>query len=257
MPDAAPPGEGGSKKSPADGATRHSRGEGNTRIPSGEGGSKRPPREGGVRKPRRRPAHVPCRDGEGRCQKLLRVYTRAARRWLGAALAVTKTPWVRRAGVISASALAVVLLVGGGLYWRLSSGPISLDIITPWLAKAIAENVGNQFQIEVGGTVLERDEHGRAAIRIRDIRVRDRDGALIAQRAEGRGRAVEREPIQRHAACRTPQSRRRRARDPGRSRWPGVGVDRRSPRPARDHGVARGGRAIGAGYPGASRFAQW
>ena len=179
MADAAPPGEGGSKNSPADSATRHSRGEGNTRIPSGEGGSKRPPREGGVRKPRRRPAHVPCRDGEGRCQKLLRVYTRAARRWLGAALAVTKTPWVRRAGVISASALAVVLLVGGGLYWRLSSGPISLDIITPWLAKAIAENVGNQFQIEVGGTVLERDEHGRAAIRIRDIRVRDRDGALI------------------------------------------------------------------------------
>ena len=179
MADATPPGEGGSKKSPADSATRHSRGEGNTRIPSGEGGSKRPPREGGVRKPRRRPAHVPCRDGEGRCQKLLRVYTRAARRWLGAALAVTKTPWVRRAGFISASALAVVLLVGGGLYWRLSSGPISLDIITPWLAKAIAENVGNQFQIEVGGTVLERDEHGRAAIRIRDIRVRDRDGALI------------------------------------------------------------------------------
>ena len=66
------------------------------------------------------------------------------------------------------------------MYWRLSSGPISIDILTPWLTKAIAENVGNQFQIEVGGTVLERDEHGRAAIRIRDIRVRDRDGALIA-----------------------------------------------------------------------------
>ena len=148
-----------------------------------QGGTKRPP--AGARKPsgdgrpkKRRcaPAYVPCQKAEGRCQKLLRVYGRAARRWL----TVTQRPWVRRAGYVAGGTLAACLLVGGGLYWRLSSGPISLDIITPWLTKAIAENIGNQYQIEVGGTVLERDEHGRAAIRIRDIKVRDRDGALIA-----------------------------------------------------------------------------
>ncbi len=88
--------------------------------------------------------------------------------------------WVRRAGLGTAGALGVFLLVGATLWWRLSSGPISLDIITPWLTAAIAENVGNQFRIEVGGTVLERDEHGRAAMRIRDIKVRDRDGTVIA-----------------------------------------------------------------------------
>jgi AsmA-like C-terminal region/Protein of unknown function len=170
MADAAPP-EGGTKKLPDEGGTRKS---------PGEGGSKQAPREGRARKSRCGPAYVPCQDAEGRCQRLLRVYARAARRWFAATLAVTNVPWVRRAGFITAGTLAVVLLIGGGLYWRLSSGPISLDIITPWLTKAIAENIGNQFQIEVGGTVLERDEHGRAAIRIRDIRVRDRDGALIA-----------------------------------------------------------------------------
>jgi AsmA-like C-terminal region/Protein of unknown function len=158
MPGAAPPEEGGAKR------------------PSNEGGTRKPSGDPRPKKPRRRPAYVPCQQAEGRCQRLLRVYARAARRWLG----VTRLPWVRRAGFAMAGTFAVVLLVGGGLYWRLSSGPISIDIVTPWLTKAIAENVGNQFQIEVGGTVLERDEHGRAAIRIRDIKVRDRDGALVA-----------------------------------------------------------------------------
>jgi hypothetical protein len=144
--------------------------------PTEKGGARKPSGEGRPKKRRCGPAYVPCQKAEGRCRKLIRVYARAARRWL----AVTPPPWARRAGYVTAGTLAVLLLIGGGLYWRLSSGPISLDIITPWLTKAIAENIGNQFQIEVGGTVLERDEHGRAAIRIRDIRVRDRDGALIA-----------------------------------------------------------------------------
>ena len=88
--------------------------------------------------------------------------------------------WVRRVGLGMAGTLAVCLLIAATLWWRLSSGPISLDMITPWLTAAIAENLGNQFRIEVGGTVLERDEHGRAAMRIRDIKVRDRDGTVIA-----------------------------------------------------------------------------
>src|SRR5450631_2391803 len=97
--------------------------------------------------------------------------------WVSSALRVR---WARRIGITVAGGLAVFLLIGGALWWRLSSGPISLDMITPWLTAAIAENVGNQFRIEVGGTVLERDEHGRAAMRIRDIKVRDRDGTVIA-----------------------------------------------------------------------------
>ena len=51
---------------------------------------------------------------------------------------------------------------------------------TPWLTAAIAENFGNQFRVEIGATVLERDEHGRTAMRIHDVTVRDRDGTVIA-----------------------------------------------------------------------------
>ena len=82
----------------------------------------------------------------------------------------------------------MVLIGGGALWWRLSSGPISLDIATPWLTAAIEQNFGSRYRIEVGGTQLERDEQGRTALRLRDIVLRDTSGALGGGRAQGRGR---------------------------------------------------------------------
>jgi Protein of unknown function len=78
------------------------------------------------------------------------------------------------------TAAVVVALVAGGLWLLLASGPIPLDMVTPWLAGAVAENFGNRFKVDIGGTVLERDEHGRTAMRIRAITVRDHDGSVIA-----------------------------------------------------------------------------
>ena len=85
-----------------------------------------------------------------------------------------------RLGLCVAAIPLLAGLLGGGLWLSLARGPISLDIVTPWLTAAIAENLGNQFRVEIGGTVLERDEHGRTAMRLRAIAVRDRDGTLIA-----------------------------------------------------------------------------
>ena len=67
-----------------------------------------------------------------------------------------------------------------GLWWRLSSGPIQLDIATPWLASAIEENFGRNHHVAVGGTQIERTETGGTAVRIRDIVVRDADGTIVA-----------------------------------------------------------------------------
>src|SRR5580700_1301879 len=53
--------------------------------------------------------------------------------------------WMRRLGLGAAGTFVVFLLVGATLWWRLASGPISLDVVTPWLTAAIAENIGNQF----------------------------------------------------------------------------------------------------------------
>jgi hypothetical protein len=87
---------------------------------------------------------------------------------------------VRHLTVALGVLVTVVAVVMGALFYRLSSGPIALDFATDWLAAAIKENLGSRYNVEVGGTVLERDENGRAALRIRDIMVRDGDGVVVA-----------------------------------------------------------------------------
>src|ERR1700722_5193328 len=87
---------------------------------------------------------------------------------------------IRRVGIGSAAAAALVLLGVFALLWRLSSGPIQFDVATPWLSAAIKENFGSQHQVQVGGTQIERTANGGAAVRIRDIVVRDPDGTIVA-----------------------------------------------------------------------------
>ena len=80
----------------------------------------------------------------------------------------------------SAISIALATVAVLGLWWRLSSGPIELDIATPWLKAAIEENFGGAHSVVVGGTQLERDEKGRTSLRLRDIVVRDADGTVVA-----------------------------------------------------------------------------
>ena len=87
---------------------------------------------------------------------------------------------VRRLLWGSAITLGLVVVAAGGLWWRLSTGPIELDLATPWLKKAIEDNFGGSHTVSVGGTQLVRDEDGRISLRLRDIRVRDADGTVVA-----------------------------------------------------------------------------
>src|SRR5579883_2636656 len=93
---------------------------------------------------------------------------------------VVRSRRLRTAMIAFATLVAVVGIAFGGLWYRLSSGPIALDFATDWLAAAIKENLGSRYNVQVGGTVLERDENGGMALRIRDIVVRDSDGAVVA-----------------------------------------------------------------------------
>ncbi|MGB6466391.1 MAG: hypothetical protein WBF27_09400, partial [Xanthobacteraceae bacterium] len=86
---------------------------------------------------------------------------------------------IRRVAIGSAVVAGLFVLVVGGLWWRLSSGPIQLDVFTPWLVSAIEENFGSHERVEVGGTQIEQTQHG-AAVRVRDIVVRDPDGTVVA-----------------------------------------------------------------------------
>jgi hypothetical protein len=88
---------------------------------------------------------------------------------------------VMRKLMLGIAAAVVVLLIGGGaLWWRLASGPIMLDLVTPWLTSAIEQKFGDRYSVQVGGTQLERDQQGRTALRLRDIMVRNASGELVA-----------------------------------------------------------------------------
>jgi hypothetical protein len=98
----------------------------------------------------------------------------ALRRWIAG------ERWIKRLAVVVGVLLVIFAGCFGGLWWRLGAGPINLEMATPWLAKAIEENIGHGNTVEVGGTQIERAGRIRIAVRIRDIIVRDRDHAIVA-----------------------------------------------------------------------------
>ena len=89
-------------------------------------------------------------------------------------------PVVRGVSLAIAVGAVLALATGTALWWRLSSGPIMLDLATPWLTSAIEQNLGSRYRVEVGGTQLERDAQGHTALRLRDIVLRDPSGDTVA-----------------------------------------------------------------------------
>ncbi len=87
---------------------------------------------------------------------------------------------IRRFVIGLGVAVCFVVIGSFALWWRLANGPIQLDVVTPWLASAIEENFGNSCHVKIGGTQIERTENGGIAVRIRDVVVRDADGAIVA-----------------------------------------------------------------------------
>jgi hypothetical protein len=81
-------------------------------------------------------------------------------------------------GLVVVACLVVIAV--SALWLRLASGPLSIDMLTPKLASAIEERLGGRHHVEVGGTQIERTEQGRMAVRLRDVVVRDQDGAIVA-----------------------------------------------------------------------------
>ena len=90
---------------------------------------------------------------------------------------------------VSAVLIGLVVLAGL-LFWRLSTGPVKVDFLTPWIEQTL-NDAETGVRVEIGDTVLnwggsaQELEPGsfnfRAFdIRARDVRVHGRSGALIA-----------------------------------------------------------------------------
>ena len=93
---------------------------------------------------------------------------------------LARRPRVRQVFWGTTLGFAILAVAVAGLWWRLSSGPIEIPLATPWLKAAIEDNFGGNRTVSVGGTQVERDESGRISLRLRDIVVRDADGAVVA-----------------------------------------------------------------------------
>src|SRR5215813_3284069 len=87
---------------------------------------------------------------------------------------------IKRVAIGCGAVVGLLVLGCAGLWWRLSTGPIQVDAFSPWLVAAIEENFGSRERVEVGGTQIERTANGGAAVRVRDIVVRDPDGTVVA-----------------------------------------------------------------------------
>ncbi len=80
-----------------------------------------------------------------------------------------------------ATVVAGAVVVAAAFYWRLANGPVELPFLTGMVQSHIAGAVPG-VQAEISGVVLERDsETGAPWIRLRDIRLKDTAGNVIAQ----------------------------------------------------------------------------
>ena len=72
------------------------------------------------------------------------------------------------------------VVIAAAFYWRLSQGPVELGFLTTMVQSRIGGLLPG-VRAEISGVVLERDaESGEPRIRLRDIKLRDENGNMIA-----------------------------------------------------------------------------
>src|ERR1044071_1715603 len=72
---------------------------------------------------------------------------RHRRRLRRARTRLTGRTWIRRTFWVAGIAVGVFLIAAGALWWRLSRGPIEIDVATPWVTTAIGENFAGKHPV--------------------------------------------------------------------------------------------------------------
>ena len=84
-------------------------------------------------------------------------------------------------GLTFAVALLLTMALAASVMWRLSQGPLSLTFLTPTVQDTINASLAG-MRVKIGDVIIERDQDtGRPRIRLRNIRVHDVDGNMIAR----------------------------------------------------------------------------
>src|ERR1041384_5191411 len=68
--------------------------------------------------------------------------------------AANRSPLARRLLIGTGAVVFAAVVSCGLMWWQLSTGPVAIDFVTPWLTTAIEQKLGGQPRGEGGGPAL-------------------------------------------------------------------------------------------------------
>ena len=92
---------------------------------------------------------------------------------------------MRAAAALGGLVLALALALGGGFFYLLATGPISLESLKPSLTRSLEERLGAGYRVSIGPTSLMRGPSG-IGLGFGGIQIRDADGRTVVSAPGGR-----------------------------------------------------------------------
>lgn len=91
--------------------------------------------------------------------------------------------WSTRRRVCTGAIAGLFLLIVCPLLflaWQIQRGGMGLDMVTPWIARSLSDQLGDGRTVTIGAAVIVRDGSGNVEIEARDVVVHDGDGRRVA-----------------------------------------------------------------------------
>ncbi|WP_439573799.1 hypothetical protein [Phreatobacter sp.] len=121
-----------------------------------------------------------CRTG-GRSAFLDRFW---ANRRVPAFLARWAAPWSRRRCWFVGCLAALVLIIGlpvGFVLWQIQRGSgLAMDMLTPWIARSLSDQMGDGRTVSIGSVIAGRDGAGQVEVEALDVIIHDAAGRRVA-----------------------------------------------------------------------------
>ncbi|QCK86877.1 hypothetical protein E8L99_14490 [Phreatobacter aquaticus] len=90
--------------------------------------------------------------------------------------------WRRRI-LVGSLAVVAACLIGPSAFltWQIHSGSgLGLNMLTPWIARSLSEQMGDGRSVTIGSAVAVRDGSGKVEVEARDVVILDEDGRRVA-----------------------------------------------------------------------------
>ncbi len=88
----------------------------------------------------------------------------------------TRRRWCTGVGAAFLLLVVCPILVLG---WQIQRGGMGLDMVTPWIARSLSDQLGDGRTVQIGSAVMVRDSAGKVEVEARDVVVHDADGRRV------------------------------------------------------------------------------